>query len=128
MPPGRVRVRWLAPPKPSLDSNGAADVAKPSGLGEEVTLLLMRVRNKSSSAQARGKYRSSPRLAVGWIFENRPMAKMKSERHQWWPVCVSRHWAGDDGKTGWLRPDGSTARIPPTRLGDCCAMEAPDAW
>jgi len=45
------------------------------------------------------------------------MAKLKSERHHWWPVCVSRHWAGDDGKTGWLKPDGSTVRIPPARLG-----------
>lgn len=30
---------------------------------------------------------------------------------------MSRHWAGDDGKTGWLKPDGSTVRIPPARLG-----------
>ena len=45
------------------------------------------------------------------------MTKIKSERHHWWPVCVSRHWAGDDGKTGWLKPDGSTIRIPPARLG-----------
>lgn len=32
-------------------------------------------------------------------------------------MCVSRHWAGEDGKTGWLKPDGSTVRIPPARLG-----------
>lgn len=45
------------------------------------------------------------------------MAILKSERHHWWPVCVSRHWAGDDGKTGWLKPDGSAKRLPPSRLG-----------
>jgi hypothetical protein len=45
------------------------------------------------------------------------MAKLKSERHHWWPKCVSVHWAGEDGKTGWLKPDGSSVRIPPDRLG-----------
>lgn len=30
---------------------------------------------------------------------------------------MSRHWAGEDGKTGWLKPDGSVVRIPPARLG-----------
>lgn len=49
--------------------------------------------------------------------EDRYMAKLKSERHHWWPECVSRHWAGEDGKTGWLKPDGTTVRIPPARLG-----------
>ena len=45
------------------------------------------------------------------------MKKMKSERHHWWPICVSRHWAGADGKTGWLKPDGSVIRVPPAQLG-----------
>ncbi len=45
------------------------------------------------------------------------MAKLKSERHHWWPVCVSRHWAAEDGTTGWLKPNGSAVRIPPARLG-----------
>ena len=45
------------------------------------------------------------------------MKKLKSERHHWWPECVSRHWAAEDGKTGWLKPDGSCVRIPPARLG-----------
>lgn len=49
--------------------------------------------------------------------ENLRMAKLKSERHHWWPVCVSRHWAADDGMTGWLKPDGSCIRVPPARLG-----------
>lgn len=30
---------------------------------------------------------------------------------------MSRHWAGEDGKTGWLKPDGSCVRIPPAKLG-----------
>ena len=69
------------------------------------------------AATARETYGSSLRLSVILIIENRPMAKLKSERHHWWPVCVSRHWAGDDGRTGWLKPDGSFTRIPPARLG-----------
>ena len=57
-------------------------------------------------------------VAVGESVQRRSsMAKLKSERHHWWPVCVSRHWVGEDGKTGWLKPDGSTVRIPPARLG-----------
>ncbi len=42
---------------------------------------------------------------------------LKSARHHWWPECVSKHWAGLDGKTGWLRPDGSCLRLPPRQLG-----------
>lgn len=45
------------------------------------------------------------------------MKKLKSERHHWWPECVSKHWAGDDGKVGWLKPDGSCIRLPPATLG-----------
>ncbi len=30
---------------------------------------------------------------------------------------MSRHWAADDGMTGWLKPDGSLIRVPPARLG-----------
>jgi hypothetical protein len=45
------------------------------------------------------------------------MKKLKSERHHWWPECVSRHWSGEDGKTGWLKPDGSCVRLPPAKLG-----------
>lgn len=43
--------------------------------------------------------------------------KLKSERHHWWPECVSQHWAGDDGKTGWLRPDGTCLRVAAAELG-----------
>lgn len=66
---------------------------------------------------ARRKYGSPQRPSAGLFIEDSQMAKLKSERHHWWPVCVSRHWAGEDGKTGWLKPDGSVARIPPARLG-----------
>jgi hypothetical protein len=45
------------------------------------------------------------------------MSLLKSQRHHWWPRCVSRHWAANDGTTGWLRPDGSEKRIRPDQLG-----------
>lgn len=45
------------------------------------------------------------------------MPKLKSERHHWWPRCVSRHWAANDGTTGWIKPDDSEKRIPPDKLG-----------
>jgi hypothetical protein len=77
----------------------------------------MRVRNKASSAKEHRAYGGLERLLGDLWIENYPMAKLKSERHHWWPVCVSRHWAGEDGRTGWLKPDGSTVRIPPANLG-----------
>lgn len=30
---------------------------------------------------------------------------------------MSRHWAGKDGKTEWLKPDGRSVRLPPAQLG-----------
>jgi hypothetical protein len=45
------------------------------------------------------------------------MTKLKSELHHWWPRCVSSHWAAEDGKTGWLKPDGTFKRLPPHHLG-----------
>lgn len=45
------------------------------------------------------------------------MKRLKSEQHHWWPKCVSQRWAADDGKTGWLKPDGSVVRVPPAKLG-----------
>jgi hypothetical protein len=44
------------------------------------------------------------------------MTKLKSEKHHWWPKCVSRFWAAQDGTTGWARPDGSIIRVPPAKL------------
>lgn len=45
------------------------------------------------------------------------MPTLKSERHHWWPRCVSRYWAASDGTTGWIKPDGSEKRVPPDQLG-----------
>ena len=45
------------------------------------------------------------------------VAKLKSAKHHWWPKCVSKHWAAEDGKTGWIQPDGSCTHIPPKHLG-----------
>src|SRR5690348_5567104 len=45
------------------------------------------------------------------------MPNLKSERHHWWPRCVSRHSAANDGTTGWIKPDGSEKRVPPDKLG-----------
>lgn len=45
------------------------------------------------------------------------MPKLKSERHHWWPRCVSARWAAEDGATGWMKPDGSCIRVPPKELG-----------
>jgi len=45
------------------------------------------------------------------------MAKLKSAKHHWWPECVSAHWVANDGKAGWLKPDGAVLRVPPKNLG-----------
>jgi len=45
------------------------------------------------------------------------MAKLKSQRHHWWPRCVSAQWAAEDGTVGWLKPDGSSIRVPAKELG-----------
>lgn len=45
------------------------------------------------------------------------MSKIKSELHHWWPRCVSQHWTDKDGKTGWIRSDGSEKRLLPHALG-----------
>ncbi|MBQ4790822.1 hypothetical protein F9U39_15445 [Pectobacterium versatile] len=45
------------------------------------------------------------------------MKKLKSQQHHWWPKCISKYWANDDGFTSWISPDGSVKRIPPAKLG-----------
>lgn len=45
------------------------------------------------------------------------MGKLKSERHHWWPESVSRHWADQEGKVFWLRPDGEIVRSTPNNFG-----------
>ena len=43
--------------------------------------------------------------------------KLKSERHHWWPECVSRLWADKDGGVHWLRPNGKVIRATPDNFG-----------
>lgn len=45
------------------------------------------------------------------------MAKLKSERHHWWPECVSQHWADADGGVNWLLPSGEVRRSKPENFG-----------
>lgn len=45
------------------------------------------------------------------------MGKKKSERHHWWPECVSRKWADEGGGVHWLLPDGSERRARPDAFG-----------
>lgn len=42
---------------------------------------------------------------------------MKSEQHHWWPTCLSRHWARDDGGVTWLRADGTEKSARPRSFG-----------
>lgn len=41
----------------------------------------------------------------------------KSERHHWWPECVSRRWADDRGGVNWILPNGSERRAKPSAFG-----------
>lgn len=45
------------------------------------------------------------------------MAKLKSERHHWWPECVSSYWANAEGGVHWIRPDGETTCTTPNNFG-----------
>jgi hypothetical protein len=45
------------------------------------------------------------------------MSSGKSERHHWWPVCVSRHWSDVAGGVNWLLPDGEVRRSTPANFG-----------
>ncbi|MDH1552285.1 MULTISPECIES: hypothetical protein [Pseudomonas] len=44
------------------------------------------------------------------------MKTLKSERHHWWPRCVSKHWADTEGFAHWITPDGTCKRVPPAQL------------
>ena len=46
-----------------------------------------------------------------------PVQNLKSERHHWWPRCVSKHWANQDGFAHFITPDGVSKRVPPAKLG-----------
>ena len=43
--------------------------------------------------------------------------KTKSEKHHWWPNCVSKHWKNSEGKVNWLKPDGTIVPAPPKKFG-----------
>jgi len=43
--------------------------------------------------------------------------KLKSERHHWWPLCVSKHWNDEGGCTHWIGPSGETVRAPAKNFG-----------
>lgn len=45
------------------------------------------------------------------------MAKLKSERHHWWPENVSELWADPKGGVHWLSPDGKVRRSTPANFG-----------
>jgi hypothetical protein len=45
------------------------------------------------------------------------MKKLKSERHHWWPRCISKHWADQEGCVHWLLPDGEVRYAPPQNFG-----------
>jgi hypothetical protein len=45
------------------------------------------------------------------------MSSKKSERHHWWPECVSNRWADEKGGVHWLLPDGEERRARPESFG-----------
>lgn len=49
--------------------------------------------------------------------EVREMAKLKSERHHWWPESVSEFWKNEQGQVHWLLPDGTERVAPPKQFG-----------
>lgn len=45
------------------------------------------------------------------------MGKLKSEKHHWWPQCVSAHWADQGGCAHRISPAGECLRAPPKNFG-----------
>lgn len=45
------------------------------------------------------------------------MGTKKSERHHWWPECVSKRWADEKGGVHWLLPTGEDRRARPESFG-----------
>jgi len=41
----------------------------------------------------------------------------KTERHHWWPMCVSKHWVDDHGGITSLSPNGTELRLKPSGIG-----------
>jgi len=45
------------------------------------------------------------------------VAKLKTERHHWWPRSLSQFWANEQGCVHWLRPSGEVVVSPPGNFG-----------
>lgn len=45
------------------------------------------------------------------------MAELKSARHHWWPVSVSKRWADEEGQVNRLCPNGEFTRSKPKNFG-----------
>lgn len=45
------------------------------------------------------------------------MGKTKSERHHWWPECISKRWADERGGVHWLLPTGEERCARPESFG-----------
>lgn len=45
------------------------------------------------------------------------MGKTKSERHHWWPECISKRWADERGGVHWLLPSGEERCARPESFG-----------
>ena len=45
------------------------------------------------------------------------MKPLKSEKHHWWPRCVSTYWRAEDGKVGRINPNGYIVRSWPENFG-----------
>lgn len=45
------------------------------------------------------------------------MKPLKSEKHHWWPRCVSSHWRADDGTVARMDPTGRIVRSSPEKFG-----------
>lgn len=43
--------------------------------------------------------------------------KTKSEKHHWWPECVSKHWKNANGNVHWLKPNGEVVVSRPKNFG-----------
>lgn len=51
------------------------------------------------------------------MIEEFKLKPLKSERHHWWPQCVSEHWNDNGGSVHWVQPSGEVVRAPAKRFG-----------
>jgi len=45
------------------------------------------------------------------------VTRLKSERHHWWPECVSEFWKDADGCAHWMLPSGEIKYLRPKNFG-----------